>query len=172
MPFTPYHFGPSAFVALIFRKKIDLPVFILANVAVDIEVAVIGLFGLGWPYHRFCHTLLGGLIVGIALGLVAYPLMPIFKWGMNLIKLPYESSLKKLIISGILGAWLHVLIDALYHWDVEIFWPSKVKPLYYTLTMQHVKLDCLILWVLMIVPYIFAVKQHRKNKNNKNSDKI
>ncbi len=165
MPFTPYHFGPSGFVALIFRKWIDVPVFMLANVAVDVEVAVIALFGLGWPIHRFCHSIAGGIVVGIALGLIAYPFMPVFKWGMNLIKLPYQkSSLKKLIISGILGSWLHVFIDAIYHWDLRIFWPLNAKPLYHLLTKNQVKLGCLIFWVLMIIPYIFAVRQYCKKK--------
>jgi len=49
MPFTPYHFGPSGFWGLAFRKWLDLPVFVLANVIVDIEVLVIWFFGLGWP---------------------------------------------------------------------------------------------------------------------------
>ncbi len=41
MPFTPYHFGPSGFVGLVFGKWIDLPVFVLANVIVDVEVLAV-----------------------------------------------------------------------------------------------------------------------------------
>lgn len=165
MPFTPYHFGPSGFLGLTFRKWIDVPVFVLANVAIDVEVAVIGFAGLGWPYHRFCHTLVGGVVVGIALGLIAYPFMPVFKWGMNLIRLPYQrSSLKKLILSGILGSWLHVLIDAIYHWDVQTFWPLIARPLYHLLTKNQVKVGCLIFWVLMLIPYFFAVGEYDKKK--------
>jgi hypothetical protein len=37
MPFTPCHFGPSACIALPLNRWIDLPVFLLANVAIDIE---------------------------------------------------------------------------------------------------------------------------------------
>ena len=68
MPFTPYHFGPSGFVGLVFRKWIDMPVFVLANVIVDVEVLAVGLFGLGWPIHRYCHTLLIGAVVGALWG--------------------------------------------------------------------------------------------------------
>ncbi len=146
-----------------------MPVFVLANVAVDIEVAVINFLNSGWPYHRFCHSLIGGIVIGIALGLIAYYFIPVFKWGMNLFRLPYQSGLKKLIISGILGAWTHTLIDATYHWDVRIFWPLNAKPLYNLLTKQHVKTDCLILWVLMIIPFIFAVREYYKNKTPKNT---
>ena len=79
MPFTPYHFGPSGFVGLVFRKWIDVPVFVLANVIVDIEVLVIMLFNLGWPRHRYCHTLLIGAAVGALWGVAAYPLRNLFK---------------------------------------------------------------------------------------------
>lgn len=167
MPFTPYHFGPSGLIALIFKKRIDVPIFILANVAIDVEVAVIGFLGLGWPCHRYCHSLIGGIVVGIILALIAYPFRPVFKWVMNIVKLPYQSSLKKLIISGILGAWLHILIDAVYHWDLLIFRPLKAKPLLNLLTKPQVEAACLIFWILMVIPYIFALKQHYKNKTPK-----
>ena len=38
MPFTPYHFGPSGFAGLLFRRWVNVPVFIAANVLIDIEV--------------------------------------------------------------------------------------------------------------------------------------
>ena len=46
MPFTPFHFGPHACVAFAANKKIDIPVFILANIAVDIEPLSVMLFNL------------------------------------------------------------------------------------------------------------------------------
>ena len=118
MPFTPYHFGPSGFISLALRKWIDVPVFILANVIVDIEVLFTG-------YHSYCHTLLIGAAVGAAWGIVAYPFRGIFKRLMNLIRLPYTTGFWKMLISGILGIWLHVLIDSSYHYDVKMFWPNK-----------------------------------------------
>ena len=36
MPFTPYHFGSSGFVGLAFRKWLDVPIFVLANVIVGV----------------------------------------------------------------------------------------------------------------------------------------
>lgn len=79
MPYTPYHFGPSGFVGLIFKKHIDIPVFVLANVVVDVEVLVINLLGLGWPVHRYAHTLLIGAVVGAVWALVAYPMRRLFR---------------------------------------------------------------------------------------------
>ena len=79
MPITPYHFGPSGFVGLALRKWLDIPVFVLANVVVDIEVLVIRLLGLGWPAHRYSHTLLIGAVVGAIWGVAAYPLRHFLK---------------------------------------------------------------------------------------------
>ena len=118
MPFTPYHFGPSGFVGLLFKRWLDLPVFVLANVVVDLEVLVVCLLDLGPPAHRYAHTLLGGAVLGVLWGLAAYPLRHWFRRVMHLLRLPYRTSLLKLVISGVLGVWLHVLIDGAYHPDV------------------------------------------------------
>lgn len=126
MPFTPYHLGPSGFLGLIFRKWIDIPVFVLANVIIDVEVLVLAGVGVGWPRHGFCHTMVVGAIVGLLWGIVAYPLRHRFTWMMCKLHMPYETSFRKMAVSGILGMWLHVLIDGLYHFDAKIFWPDKI----------------------------------------------
>lgn len=128
MPFTPYHFGPSGFLGLIFKRWLDLPVFLLANVAIDLEV----LFGSSrFPHQSWhFHTLLIGGVVGAVLGLAMFPFRGFFGKVMELLRVPYKTGLKKMVISGVLGAWLHVVIDSFYHWDVEVFWPSKIKPLW------------------------------------------
>ncbi len=161
MPCTPYHFGPSGFVALILRKYIDVPVFILANVIVDIEVLLYD----HWPIHRYVHTLLIGALAGILWGLAAYPFRNLFKKIMQVFHVPYKTGFWKMLISGVLGVWFHVLIDAVYHWDVNIFWPSKVKPLYNLLTKQQVKIMCLTFFIWAFISYIFAVKSYLQQKN-------
>ncbi len=168
MPITPYHFGPSGFVGLVFRKWLDIPVFVLANVAIDVEVLVIVLFDLGWPIHRYCHTLLIGGLVGAAWGVAAYPLRPIFKMLMQLFRLPYQTSFLKMVISGILGAWLHILIDAFYHWDVRPFWPSRAKPFYRLISQRQVEAVCLAFFVPAFIVYVIVVLSSiQKNKPKK-----
>ncbi len=139
MPFPPYHFGPSTFLGLSLRRYIDMPVFVLANIIVDIEV----LLWDKWPIHRYAHTLLIGAGIGAVWGVVAYLFRPALQWAMRLIRLEYKSSLLKMIISGILGIWLHVVIDAIYHWDVRIFWPSNARPLYKLISRGNLKLFCI-----------------------------
>ena len=162
MPYTPYHFGPSGLVALVFKKYIDIPVFVLANVVVDVEVLVINLLGLKWPVHRYAHTLLIGTLAGIVWALAAYPLRHLFKKIMTILRLPYQTSLRRMLISGILGVWLHVLIDSVYHYDVRLFWPSRIRPLYELLTKQQVKTVCIGFFVLAFIEYLLIVKSNMK----------
>jgi len=162
MPFTPYHFGPSGFVGLVFRKWLDIPVFVLANVIVDVEV----LFAEGWPYHRHWHwhTLLVGGVVGAAWAVTAYPLRNLFKKIMRIFRLPYATGFWKMVFSGVLGVWLHVLIDSIYHYDVQIFWPLKSNPLYRVLAPKTVLLICVISFIPVIVLYVITVRSQIRKK--------
>ncbi|MBN2136848.1 MAG: hypothetical protein JW720_03495 [Sedimentisphaerales bacterium] len=170
MPFTPYHFGPSGFVALALRKWIDIPVFVLANVVVDVEVLVIGFANLGYPFHRYCHTLLIGAALGAAWGLLAYALRRPLKSSMTLLRIKYKPVLAKMIVSGILGVWLHVLIDSLYHYDVSAFWPysTNIRRLTHYINRGQIKTFCLAFALPAAVLYVFAViafiKTGKQNK--------
>lgn len=178
MPFTGYHFGPSGFIGLALRKWLDLPVFVLANVIVDVEM----LFAQGRMPHRHWHfhSLLGGAIVGAIFGTAAYWIKPVrrfFEWSMNLVRIRYKANLWKMIISGVLGAWLHVSIDAIYHYDVELFWPSKARKLARPLwrlfsrsmreNMEHVEFWCLVCFVGAAILYVLAVRSFVKAKEVK-----
>lgn len=162
MPFTPYHFGPSGFIGLAFRKYVDIPVLLLANVVVDIEVLAITLLGLGWPVHRYVHNLLIGAAAGAAWGLLAYPLRNIFGKIMRLIRLPYQTTLLKMIISGILGIWLHAIIDAPANWDVRLFWPAKIRPFRHLLTDQQTKAICLAFLLAAVILYLRIATKYTK----------
>ena len=174
MPFTPYHFGPSSLIGLAFRKWIDIPVFVLANVIVDLEVLIISQLRLGYPIHTDVHTLLIGAAAGIVWAFVAWPLRNVFKKIMQIIRIPYKTSLLKMIISGILGVWLHVIIDAIYHPDVHLFWPYKSIPLWRIITGQQLEFLCLIAFIPALILYLLIVilswnkieaeKAHEKEK--------
>ena len=169
MPFTPYHFGPSGFIGLVFRKWIDVPVFVLANVIVDVEVLAIALFGLGPPHHLYCHTLLIGAVVGALWGAAAYRLRSLFEVIMEMFFIPYKPGLWKMVISGILGVWLHVLIDGAYHSDVMVFWPSRTDSLWIAVMSRvskaQIKTICLVFFVAAVIPYAVAVVSYmRQNR--------
>jgi hypothetical protein len=176
MPFTPYHFGPSGFVGLVFRKWIDIPVFVLANVIIDVEVLLIGVFRLGYPYHRYCHTLLVGAAVGALWGMAAYPLRGLFKKIMHTLRLSYETSFWKMAISGVLGAWMHVLIDGVYHHDAKVFWPNTTISLWKIarglMSKQQGKIICLALCVAAVLYILLLLFSPGKNRfKGRSSDK-
>jgi len=166
MPFTPYHFGPSGFIALTLRKWIDVPVFILANVVVDIEVLVVGFLHLGYPIHRYCHTLAFAVPIGAAWGTAAYFILrrPLQRL-MTLLRIRYKPSLIKMVVSGALGTALHVLIDGLYHSDVHVFWPNKTPLRRLTRHMKQESIEIICLYFLLAVAglYVHAVISYRKN---------
>ena len=164
MPFTPYHFGPSGLVGLALRKWIDIPVLLLMNVIVDVEVLLYS----HWPYHRYFHNLLIGAALGVVCGLIAYLARPIFEKAMRLVRINYKANLIKMIISGILGVWLHVFIDAIDHYDVLVFWPSKVRPLWGLLSKEQIVLWCRLSFIGVAILYIFAVRSFNKRKNQSN----
>jgi membrane-bound metal-dependent hydrolase YbcI (DUF457 family) len=168
MPYTPYHFGPSGFIGLTFRKWLDVSVFVLVNVIVDLEVLIITQLGLTYPIHRYAHTLLIGSAVGIIWALAAWPLRNVFKKIMQILRIPYKTSLWKMLVSGILGVWLHVVIDAIYHPDVCLFWPNRrIRPLYALVTKQQVEVICLVFLLAAVIPYVIAVLSYSTSKKLK-----
>jgi len=170
MPFTPYHFGPSACIALPLRKYIDVPVFVLVNVVIDLEPGVVLLFGLNYPPHGYCHTFLFGTVIGFVWALLAYPARNYLKLLMNFFGLGYQTTLGKMILSGLLGIWFHILLDSFCWSDIRPFWPSNANPLTNLTTLNTVRLLCAISFIPAVVLYIIAVRAHLRENNVKKID--
>lgn len=179
MPYTPYHFGPSGFFGLLFRRWIDPVVFVAANILIDVEVLADGYFAPGWPVHRLWHfhTLLVGGIAGAIFGTTVYLIKPIRKFietFMRMFFVPYKAGFWKTVTAGVLGAWFHVVIDSVYHYDVQTFWPYKRAVFYRWITMgrvsdvqQWIREGCIVFWILLISLYILIlIKGFRKEKGN------
>ena len=166
MPFTPYHFGPAALLALPVKKHIDIPTFVLANVAVDLEPLTVMILRLNYPLHGFCHTLLIGLAVGLLWGLLAYFIKDIFfKWPMKLFQLPFKTSISKMLLSGVLGVWFHIVLDSpLYH-DIRPLWPSEFNPLLGLVSSSSMyricSLACLAAAIIFPIRAIFLYKKKK-----------
>jgi len=169
MPFTPYHFGPSACIALPLRKYIDIPVFILANVAVDLEPLAVILLDLNYPLHGYFHTFLCGVVVALAWGLVAYSGKSILQRLMKLFHLSYKTNFRKMLLSAILGIWFHILLDGQLYTDIQPFWPFKTNPMYDLLSYNTIYLICKISFLPAIVLYIIAVASYVRKNKGKNS---
>jgi membrane-bound metal-dependent hydrolase YbcI (DUF457 family) len=154
VPFTPFHFGPHACVSLPLHRYVDVPVFILANVVIDLEPLAVIVFNLNYPLHGYCHTLLLGGVLGLAWGAAAYPLRGLIGTAMNLVRLPYETSFAKLALSGLAGAWLHILFDSLLYHDIRPLWPSAANPLLGLLSHSTVYTLCAASFVPALILYV------------------
>lgn len=180
MPFTPYHFGPSGFVGLVFRRWIDVPVFVAANVLIDMEVLADQFLSPGGAVHQLWHfhTLLIGGLAGAAFGTVVYYVKPL-RWlsekFLVLIGLPGRVTLLSMILAGVLGVWLHVFIDSCYHYDVQIFWPYRDNTIFRWInngkwsnmrnTQQWIETICLVFWGLMIGLYALLLTWRLRKKH-------
>jgi len=86
---------------------------------------------------------------------------------MRVFYIPYKTSLRKMVISGILGVWLHVLIDGTYHFDVKIFWPYKTtwlwRMLHEHISQGRIETICMLFFIAAFVFYILVVTVFRKN---------
>jgi len=128
MPLTHYHFGINALPGLGSKGRLDILVLIAANILIDTEVLADNYFSPGWPVHQIWHfhTLLVGGLAGALLGALVYGIKPFRRtcqWFNSLLGYSCSPTLFCMMLSGIIGAWLHVLVDGLYHYDVEVFWP-------------------------------------------------
>ena len=176
MPFTPYHFGPAALLALPAKKYIDIPTFVLANVAVDLEPLTVILLSVNYPLHGFCHTLLIGTAVGLLWGLFAYSIKDIFKRPMQLFQLPYKTSLLKMLLSGILGVWFHIIIDSTLYRDIRPLWPSHANPLFRIIRPFSVYLICEIACIAAVVIFparafcLYRIKKSQTHKVGNSKD--
>ncbi len=166
MPFTPYHFGPSALIGLPLKRWIDIPVFVLANVVIDLEPGAVIFFRLDYPLHGYFHTFLIGGLVGLLWGLAAYPLRPFFGFFMRILRLSYQPTLSKMMLSGLLGAWLHLLFDAVFYKEMNPFWPITGNPLHAIVRYQTVYLICEVSLIAAAVVYpAWAWHNYRKAKS-------
>lgn len=181
MPFTPYHFGPSGFIGLLLRRWLDVPVFVAANILIDVEVLADAAFQPGWPVHQLWHfhTLLIGGLVGALFGLIIYSLKPL-RWlcekSMGLIGLPVKATWLSMILAGLFGVWLHVGIDSVYHYDIQLLWPhpfnvlgqwlSRLTDLNQSQLQPHVLQVCRILYIHLFALCAILLVRRYKSKNS------
>ncbi|MCK5707530.1 MAG: hydrolase [Candidatus Aureabacteria bacterium] len=169
MPFTPYHFGAHACIALPLRKRINILVFVLANVVIDIEPLSVMVFNLSYPLHGYAHTFLGAVIIGGIWGGIAYQFKKIFITLLKILKLPYEFTIKQYVFSGVFGSLLHVLFDAPLYTDIQPFYPIKANPLYGLISNPVMYKICFLLFIPAIILYSYTII---RNKNMKHKETI
>lgn len=156
MPFTPLHLGPGLGLGLPLRKYLHAPTFLLANVIVDVEPFLVLLLGLRYPLHRYLHTFLLAIPVGIFLGYAMFhleiTLQPLYK--IFLLETGNSLSLKSFLIAGGLGTGLHVILDTPLYSDIAPFYPMTTNPLHNQAFTLEIYSLCVCMGVFGVTYYL------------------
>lgn len=139
MPFTTYHLASGLLVGFFLRKRIDwLTLIVTTTLLVDVEPILV-FMGLlrDYPVHGYLHTYLASISMGVISGFALYlargllsPLNRIF----HLSERTY--GLISYISGGVLGWFLHVLMDTPLYIDIKPLYPLTVNPLYSPLNVR------------------------------------
>ena len=66
-----------------------------------------------------------------------------------------------MVVSGILGAWMHILVDGAYHSDVKMFWPNKTISLWRAIQhyvgRKQIETICVAFFAVALIPYMLAM---------------
>ena len=139
MPITPFHIIAGFAVKSVFNKHFSWSIFALTNIIIDVEV-IYYILTIGEASHKFFHTLIGSSIVALSCAIIGIPICErLLKfWNKNL---QNEKSLEKLkwlsadtnitifssFTGAFVGAYSHIILDSLMHFDVKPFEPFFSK---------------------------------------------
>ena len=145
MPFTPYHFGPGAALHSLAPRRISFFAFCAANVFTDFEPLYHMLRNEG-RVHGFFHTYVGATVTA-AITVIAFA--AVRRLGARLPALgPFqerEISLAAVATGAAAGTWSHVLLDSIFHSDIQPFAPfSDASPLAHALSHPTIEAFCVI----------------------------
>ena len=133
MPVTPFHFGAGLLAKAALPRYVSLLAFGVSQVVIDCETAYFMLVKREWPLHRWAHTLVVGVPLGVVAGLVTSLAATVWlkhsrpTWGANVTA---EAALIPAIVGGAFGGASHSLLDCIMHADARPFRPfSDANPL-------------------------------------------
>jgi len=160
-PFTPYHLGPSCLLGLLFRRWVDAPVFVLSCFTIDLIVFVVGLWQPRNVAQDHFHTLLTGVVVEFFGGIASYFFKGLFRRIMRILHLPYRTNVRKMLLSGITGTWVHIFIDSLYRTDTALFWPNKLLHLPFHFKRSEISFILILCSLAACFLYIYILKKQK-----------
>ena len=128
MPFTPFHWGPTLFIGLLFLQYLDLPSLFMSSVAPDVEGLYLLVFRPFMPHHGLIHTYVTASIIGVIAAAVMYSLKGLMGKMMKKIGLYQTSSFTKTLYSSILGAYSHIFLDSFLYPEMNPLYPLLGNP--------------------------------------------
>ena len=157
MPFTPIHMGPGMAVKAAVPKHFSIVVFGLTQIALDLEV-LWHLIRWSPPLHRFWHTYLGATLVALVFAVVGRPASQLIKAVWNQItrrcsdidlSVAVHTSWLASASAAVVGAYSHILLDSLFHPDIEPLQPwSAHNPLFGIINPMMLQIGCVFLGVI------------------------
>jgi O-methyltransferase involved in polyketide biosynthesis len=154
MPFTPFHWGPGLLVGLLCFPLLDLPVFLVAVVVVDLEP--LALLLLAEPVlHAFFHSYLGATLAGLAVVPLAYLLREFLGWLLRLFGLEQSTSLPKIVVTAVAGTNFHVFLDAFLYAEMHPLFPLLGNPFFGVFSSGQVYFACIVSFVIAVPVYVF-----------------
>ncbi|NLO91519.1 MAG: hydrolase [Elusimicrobia bacterium] len=164
MPFTPFHFGPSACVALPLRRYLDFSVFVLVSVVIDVEPLYVMAYNPHYPLHGYAHTFVGSALIGAVFGWLLYRLRGPMRRVMAKLRIAYEPSLPQAIFSGVLGAWFHVFLDSMLYGDIRPLYPLAWNPLLGFVGFREMYIGCAVACIPAVGLYLYYAARYVSRK--------
>jgi hypothetical protein len=159
MPITPLHFGISTLVALPLYRRVDVLLFLFANVVIDLEPLLVMVLDLNYPLHGYAHTFLGATLLAIISSQILYAgrawLVPIYRW----CEIAFVPSRSRLLVSALLGCWFHVLVDAMIYHEMHPFFPYQGNPMHGHVSVDSMNLLTAFAFIPALILYIFYRKK-------------
>jgi hypothetical protein len=164
MPLTPFHWGPGSWIGLVLFKRIDFPTFLAGCVVLDIEPFLVIVLGLDSRLHGYSHTFLFGSLIALILAYVMFKLKRPVQKIMTFFKLQQNLGFSSFVISALLGAWSHILLDAPLYSDIRPFFPLTANPLYQVLSHNTIYGFCSLSFILGLFAYFYIIIKARNTK--------
>lgn len=128
MPLTPFHLGPAFLIGMLFPRRINMAAILAASVAIDIE-PVYCLFN-NCQLHGFLHTYVGATIFSLTVvALIIYLGRGQLRKLSDALKVEQDYSIGSIMVGVLMGAWSHIFLDSLMHFDIMPFWPATGNPM-------------------------------------------
>lgn len=156
MPFTPFHFGPGLLVGLLTLRWLDFPTILIASVLVDIRATFVFFDVIEGALHGPLHTLLGATLLSAILVGVMIPLRPTLDTVLVQLRIPQAASASRIMAGGIVGTWLHIILDAILYADMSPLAPLSGNPALGVVSVGTVYLCCIIAGVTGVGLYMLS----------------
>ena len=173
MPVTPLHLGPGVALKAVAPRHVSFTIFAFTQLLIDLEVLYYFAQN-DWHMHRHLHTYLGSTLIAVISVVIGRPICQwlLKKWN-NHLSLKQKKwlfmepviPLKSAVLGAALGAYSHVLLDSIMHYDIKPLAPFIGKNgLYGIITLDQLDLICGLSGISGLITLIaFGVirKKHR-----------